>query len=119
MGFVPLGPRWAYSSIQDRPPAEAYLLDGESMQANAPEMYHGVFAEPLPGEVLNPQPGHPAGLRDFGSRSTEVDQRTVGDLPLVVEHLGSLPRWLEGEPRDTPSGTTSPPVRRREKVERW
>ena len=78
MGFVPPGPRWAYSSIQDRP-AEAYLLDGESMQVNAPEMYHGVFAEPLPGEVLAGPAWSPAAarLRQPVDRGRSANRRSI------------------------------------------
>jgi hypothetical protein len=116
LGFVPLGPCRAYPSVQDHP-AEAYLLDVEAMQVDAPGMYLEMFGEPLPEQVLKPPAWSPDRVRHFASRSTQVDHRTVDQLLLVVEHLGSPPRWLEAEASASPTGTTGQPARREEKVE--
>jgi hypothetical protein len=117
VGFVPLGPRRSYPSVQDHP-AEAYLLAVEEMEIHAPGMYHEVFDEPLPDEVLASPPWSADRVRYFGNRSTQVDPRTVEELLLVVEHLGSSPRWLEGEASAPPTTTSSALVCREELAER-
>jgi hypothetical protein len=117
IGFVPLGSCRPCPSVRDHP-AEAYLVDRELMQANAPKMYHEVFDEPLPRQVLTAPTWSPDRVRYFGSRSTQVDARTVENLLLLVEQLGSPPRWLETEAEPTQTETARPSVHRGAGVEK-
>ena len=95
LGFVPLGPRRSYAAVQEHP-AEAYILDIESMRANAPKMYQEILGEQLPETVLTAPPWSPQLARHLGSRSTHLDPKKLADLLGFVEHLGSPPRWQEG-----------------------
>jgi hypothetical protein len=94
LGFVSLGPRRSYPSVQDHP-AEAFLIDAGLMRANAPAMYREIFGTPLPEAVLTvpERPGDHS--RYFADHSTQADRRTILDLLHRVEHLGSAPRWGE------------------------
>ena len=60
MGFVPLGERRSYPTVQNHP-AEAYMLDVPLLQTNAPQMYQQIYGEPLPPQVLQ-TPRMPAAL---------------------------------------------------------
>jgi N-acyl amino acid synthase FeeM len=94
MGFVPLGPCRSYPSVQDHP-AEAYWLDLERMRTQAPKMHLEAFGERLPDGALEPPPWSAERVRHFGHRSTQIDTRRVDELVLLIEHLGSPPRWQE------------------------
>ena len=91
LGFVPLGSCRAYPSVMDHP-AEAYLVDRKLMEANAPKMYHEVFGELLPRQVLAPPAWSAERVRYFGTRSTQTDAEMIDRLLLSVELLGSPPR---------------------------
>jgi hypothetical protein len=95
LGFVPMGPRRTYPTVQDHP-AEAFLLDVPGMKANAPTMHQSALGEPLPDAVLTAPCRPPEHSRYFGERSTQADRRTIRDIQLFVEQFGSPPRWLEG-----------------------
>ena len=94
LGFVPLGPRRSYPSMQGHT-AEAFLLDVPLMIANSPEMYERTFGELLPEPILDLPVWSPEFVRYFGGNSTQTDHRTIEDLLLSVECLASPPRWLE------------------------
>ena len=60
MGFVGLGERRSYPTVQNHP-AEAYMLDMPLVKANAPQMYQQIYGEPLPHLALQ-APLMPASL---------------------------------------------------------
>jgi hypothetical protein len=94
LGFVPLGPRRSYPTVQHHP-AEAYLLDVDLMRANAPAMHREIFGVPLPEAILS-APGRPGDhVHYFADRTTQADRRTILDLLHRVEHLSGAPRWGE------------------------
>ena len=95
LGFVPLAPEGNYPSVQGHP-AEALLLDVPLMKANSPKMHETIFGELLPESILCPPTWSPESIRHFGGNSTQTDPRTIEDLLLCIERLGSPPRWLEG-----------------------
>lgn len=96
LGFLPLGPRRTYPTVRNHP-AEAFLVDVESMWANAPGMHQRIFGEALPDAVLE-NPARPADhVRHFADQSTQADRRTILNINRFVEHLGSPPRWRESE----------------------
>jgi N-acyl amino acid synthase FeeM len=94
LGFVPLGPRRAYPSVEGHP-AEAYLSGVDLLKSHAPEMNREVFGAPLPDSVLHAPRWLPTRVHYFGKRSTQADGRTINALLSQVERYGSPPRWLE------------------------
>jgi hypothetical protein len=92
LGYVPLGPCRSYPCVQDAP-AEAFMLDLDLMQANAPKMYRELFDSPLPDAVLEPtlMPRHL--VQFFGSRSSQTEVQTVREIFSYEEIIGSLRRW--------------------------
>jgi hypothetical protein len=91
-GFVPLGPCRAYPEVEDHP-AEAYMLDVESMKRNAPDTHLEVFGETLPAHLLATQGWSPELVRYFGSRSCRTDGETIDAILHSVTHFGSQRRW--------------------------
>jgi hypothetical protein len=103
LGYRPLGPCRSYPSVCGHP-AEAYLVDLPMMKMNAPGAYRTIFGQPLPPSVLT-VPARPADhARYFGERSTQADRRTIMNLSMEVECLGSPPRWKEGATQGTLAG---------------
>ena len=51
LGFRRLGPRRSYDVVEGHP-AEAYVLDVDSMQQAAPKMHEDMLCDPLPDDVL-------------------------------------------------------------------
>ena len=96
LGFVPLGPRRAYPSVQGHP-AEAYVSGVDLLRTHAPEMNREVFGEPLPDSVLRAPRWSPTRVHYFGKRSTQADGRTIDALLSHVERFGSPPRWKDDE----------------------
>ena len=92
LGFVPLGPRRAYPSVQGHP-AEAYVSGVDLLRTHAPEMNREMFGEPLPDSVLRAPRWSPHRVRYFGRRSTQADGRTIDSLLSHVERFGGPPRW--------------------------
>lgn len=92
LGFVPLGPRRSYPSVQGHP-AEAYVSGVDLLRAHAPEMSREVLGEMLPGAVLKAPRWSPARVRYFGKRSTQADGGTIDALLSHVERFGGHPRW--------------------------
>ncbi len=99
LGFVPLGPRRSYPSVQGHP-AEAYVSGVDLLRTHAPEMSREVLGEILPGSVLKAPRWSPARVRYFGKRSTQADGETIDALLSHVERCGGRPRW--GSARPTP-----------------
>jgi hypothetical protein len=91
-GFVPLGPCRAYPDVHDHP-AEAYVLDIESMKTRVPKVHSEVFGEPLPSDVLATQGWSPDLVRYFGSRSCQSDRRTIDKILHAVKDSGGQRRW--------------------------
>jgi hypothetical protein len=75
-GFVPLGPRRAYSAVQDNP-AEALELDMESMRERVPAKYHEYFGEPIPRSVLTPLAWPADFAHEFGADTAVGRRRTT------------------------------------------
>ena len=92
LGFVPLGPRRAYPSVQGHP-AEAYVSGVDLLRRHAPEMNREMLDEPLPDSVLRAPRWSPHRVRYFGRRSTQADGRTIDSLLSHVERFGGPPRW--------------------------
>jgi hypothetical protein len=92
LGFVPLGPRRSYPSVQGHP-AEAYVSGVDLLGAHAPQMSREVLGEILPGSVLKAPRWSPARVRYFGERSTQADGATIDALLSHVERCGGRPRW--------------------------
>jgi hypothetical protein len=91
-GFVPLGPCRAYPDVQDHP-AEAYVLDVESMKTRVPRVHSEVFGEPIPRDVLVTQGWSPDLVRYFGSRSCQSDRKSIDSILHAVKHSGGQRRW--------------------------
>jgi hypothetical protein len=89
IGFVPVGTRRAYPTVQGQP-AEAYMVDVEGMKRNAPQTYLEMFGEPLPGHVLATPGWSPERVLYFGSQSSQTDRGTIEEILRVVEQSGSL-----------------------------
>jgi hypothetical protein len=98
LGFVPLGPRRAYPSVQGHP-AEAYVSGVDLLRTNAPEMSREVLGEELPSSVLRAPRWSPSRVRYFGKRSTQADGRSIDDLLSHVERYGGHPRWARARGR--------------------
>lgn len=98
LGFVPLGQRRAYPSVQGHP-AEAYVSGVDLLRTHAPEMNREVFGEPLPDSVLKAPRWSPTWVQYFGKRSTQADGRTIDALLSHVERFGGPPRWEDDEIR--------------------
>jgi hypothetical protein len=92
LGFVPLGPRRAYPSVQGHP-AEAYVSGVDLLRTHAPEMSREMLEAPLPDSVLRTPRWSPTRVHYFGKRSTQADGRTIDALLSHVERFGSPPRW--------------------------
>jgi N-acyl amino acid synthase FeeM len=92
LGFVPLGPRRAYPTVQGHP-AEAYVSGVDLLRTHAPEMNREVFGALLPDSVLRAPRWSPSRVHYFGKQSTQADGRTIDDLLSHVEQFGSPPRW--------------------------
>lgn len=97
LGFAPLGPCRSYPVVRDHP-AEAFLLDVDLMEANAPRMHREILGEMLPSEVLAAPERSAGHARYFGERSTQADRRMIMDICDFVDHFGSPPRWREDAP---------------------
>jgi hypothetical protein len=93
LGFVPLGPRRIYPSVQGHP-AEAYVSGVDLLRAHAPAISREVLGEILPGSVLQAPLWSPARVRFFGERSTQADLATIDALLSHVERHGGHPRWV-------------------------
>ncbi|HEY2155388.1 MAG TPA: hypothetical protein VGH33_07145 [Isosphaeraceae bacterium] len=76
LGFVPLGPRRAYSAVGGHP-AEAYLLDVDLMRENAPAKHREIFGEALPLPVLTARARPADHAHYFGARSSQADYMTI------------------------------------------
>jgi hypothetical protein len=92
LGFVPLGPRRSYPSVQGHP-AEAYVSGVDLLGAHAPQMSREVLGEILPGSVLKAPRWSPARVWYFGKRSTQADGTTIDALLSHVERCDGRPRW--------------------------
>ena len=92
LGFVPLGPRRAYPSVQGYP-AEAFVSGVDLLRTHAPEMHQEVFGEPLPDSVLRAPRWSSTRVQYFGRRSTQADGRTIQALLSHLERFGGPPRW--------------------------
>jgi hypothetical protein len=99
LGFVPLGPRRAYPSVQGHP-AEAYVSGVDLLKTHAPEMSREVLGEQLPGSVLRSPRWSPTRVQYFGKRSTQADGGSIDTLLAHVERFGGRPRW--GMAKSTP-----------------
>ena len=81
LGFVPLGPRRAYPSVQGHP-AEAYVSGVDLLRTHAPEMNREVFGEPLPDSVLRAPDGPPIGCDTLASgRPRPMAGRSTPSFP--------------------------------------
>lgn len=94
LGFVPLGPRRAYPSVQNYP-AEAFVSGVDLLRKHAPGMYDEVFGESLPDSVLRGPRWSPSRVQYFGRQSTQADGRKFQDLLARVERFGGSSRWDE------------------------
>jgi hypothetical protein len=84
LGFVPMGSKRAYPTVQNHP-AEAYLLTSKIMADNAPQMYQEVFGDDLPEAVLNTDHWSEEHVRYFGARSSQLDEQTLDALLLSID----------------------------------
>ena len=96
LGFESLGPQRSYPTVQDHP-AEAYLLDIESMKQNTPPMYQEVFGESLAESILTAGRWSVERVRYFGHRSTQIEVEVLEDLLDAIEQAGDTSRWSEGD----------------------
>lgn len=92
LGYVPLGPRRAYPTVQGAP-AEAFFLDPELLRLKAPQVHQRLFGRRLPAAALTGQPIPADAVRHFGSRSCRTDPRIVEEILRYVEECGSPRRW--------------------------
>jgi hypothetical protein len=92
MGFVPLGPPRAYSSVQNHP-AEGYWVDAELMRQTAARMHDEIFGEWLPGEALAAPKMLSHVVRYLGERSTEDARKTIHEVFDQEEFFASPRRW--------------------------
>jgi len=92
LGFVPLGPRRAYPSVQGHP-AEAYVSGVDLLRNQAPEISREVLDEQVPRPVLRAPGLSRALVQYFGERSTQADSGTIDTLLGHVERCGGCPRW--------------------------
>jgi hypothetical protein len=84
LGFVPVGSKRAYPTVQNHP-AEAYLLTSKIMAEGAPQMYQEVFGEDLPQSVLNVDHWSEEHVRYFGAGSSQLDEQTLDALLFSIE----------------------------------
>jgi hypothetical protein len=92
LGYVPLGPRRSYATVQGHP-AEAYFLDAELMRLKAPRVYQRIFGATLPADALR-TPQMPRQLaRYFAGRSTLTCPAIVEEILGYVQDCGSPRRW--------------------------
>ena len=96
LGFESLGPRRTYPTVQDHP-AEAYLLDVESMQKNAPQKYQEVFGESLAESILTAGRWSVERVRYFGHRSTQIEVEALEDLLDAIEQFAATSCWSEDD----------------------
>ncbi|MBV8310341.1 MAG: hypothetical protein JO344_08155 [Planctomycetaceae bacterium] len=95
-GFESLGPRRTYPTVQDHP-AEAFLLDVESMKENAPTTYQEIFGEALAESILTAGRWSVERVRYFGHRSTQIEVEVLEELLDAIERSGATSRWSEGD----------------------
>src|SRR5208282_5507403 len=92
LGYQPFGALRSYDAVQGAP-AEAYLLDQDIMQANAPKGYQEIFGEDLPPQVLT-GPAMPRHLvQYFASRSSQTEIQTVREIFSYQDSFGSPQLW--------------------------
>lgn len=92
LGFVPLGPRRPYPSVQDAP-AEAYWLDWDLMRANATACYREILGLPLPPDLLAPVGIPRSQVRELCRRAV---QSCVSEVDQLCESLDACQhprRW--------------------------
>jgi hypothetical protein len=95
IGFVPMGSKRSYPSVQNHP-AEAHLLTSAIWAANAPQTYQEVFGEDLPEAVLNAHHWSEEHVRYFGARSTQLDEQALEALLVSIVGLGCLTAEPDG-----------------------
>jgi hypothetical protein len=92
LGFVRMGSLRSYAAVQDHP-AEAFWVDYDLMEANAPKMYEEIFGTALPRESLY-VPRMPRRLiRQFSAQSSLCDPEQIEQILALQEQNGSLRRW--------------------------
>jgi hypothetical protein len=92
MGFVPLGPPRAYSSVQNHL-AEGYWFDADLLRETSPKMYGEIFDEELPGEALIAPKMLSHVIRYLGDRSTTDARKTIREVFDQDEFFASPRRW--------------------------
>lgn len=92
LGYLPLGPRRAYGSVNGHP-AEGFYLDRELMEGRAPLAHEQIFGAPLPWQALEAPRVPAATVRHLARHSSRTSASLVeAILDQVAEH-GSPRRW--------------------------
>jgi hypothetical protein len=96
-GYMPLGPRRAYSAVRGHP-AEALWVDERLMQASAPKMHEAIYKRPLPRELLQPVRMPVELIRYMAAESSQFDPLAVEALDVnqilgYIETHGHLRLW--------------------------
>jgi hypothetical protein len=92
LGFEPLGPRRSYGAVQDHP-AEAFWVDNNLLQINAPKMFEEIHGEPLPPEALfAPKMPHYL-VREFSRQSSHCDPQEIDTIRAFAAQHGGSRRW--------------------------
>lgn len=92
LGYVPLGPRRAYASVQGHP-AEGYFTNPGLIRAKSEQLYQRLIGDELPAEALTAQPMPVPWVRHFSRRSSLTPPQLVEDVLQHVETAGSPRRW--------------------------
>jgi hypothetical protein len=79
LGYRPLGPCKPYEAVGNAP-AEAYVLDRDTMRTNAPSAYERIFGEWLPAPVLTGVPLPRPFIRYFWGESYSPDDSRLGTI---------------------------------------
>jgi hypothetical protein len=111
LGYVPLGPCRAYDRVQGAP-AEAFLLDLDHMQANAPGAFREMFGEPLPRSVLTAPKIPPVLVRSFAQMSSQTRGAEIEAILRELDENGSPRRWAAWDRRSRLPGVGSPAAAR-------
>jgi hypothetical protein len=92
LGYRPLGPCKAYAAVGDAP-AEAYVLDRDTMRADAPRAYEQIFGEWLPSAALNGVPVSRPFIRYFWGESNPAGAARLENVLSYVTNYGSPRAW--------------------------
>jgi hypothetical protein len=92
LGYRTLGPCKAYAAVGDAP-AEAYVLDRDTMRAEAPRAHEQIFGEWLPPAALTGVPVSRPFIRYFWAESNPAGAARLESLLSNVAAFGSPRAW--------------------------